>query len=365
MPAHPLPSSHRASSFRVSAWLCGWLCLFGLLGLACGALAQPAATPLPLTAQGIHTWAAARLFLAGDDSAAPADAAALPAWLARQRPAADVDLFGGAYWLLAQVRNDSSETAWVIDPNDTLIDLVDIHVYGPGQHDAPRTLLTGYQRPHEYLLHYGKNVQLAPGATYAILIRFSSPYYARAHVRRADAAGVPQAGGQGKLPHRRLHRRPAGAGPVQFLHLFHHPGKSLGVLRAVRADVRPAWAMTFHVFADLFDWHHLQLRTCRSSCCPSSAPCSTCISCTCATIRPCCTASARSTWCCPCCAAQLLLRAAVCARLATIAISLWMLLALTSGIVVWRRGYQPARFFVLAFVALMLPGFLILPANLG
>ena len=47
MPAHPLPSSHRASSFRVSAWLCGWLCLFGLLGLACGAQAQPAAAPLP------------------------------------------------------------------------------------------------------------------------------------------------------------------------------------------------------------------------------------------------------------------------------------------------------------------------------
>ena len=51
--------------------------------------------------------------------------------------------------------------------------------------------------------------------------------------------------------------------------------------------------------------------------------------------------------------------------LATIAITIWMTLALVSGIVVWRRGYQPARYFVLGFCALMLPGFVILPANVG
>ncbi|HEX8403332.1 MAG TPA: ATP-binding protein, partial [Duganella sp.] len=51
--------------------------------------------------------------------------------------------------------------------------------------------------------------------------------------------------------------------------------------------------------------------------------------------------------------------------IATIVITIWMTMALTSGIVVWRRGYQPARFFVLGFVALMVPGLLILPANVG
>jgi hypothetical protein len=51
--------------------------------------------------------------------------------------------------------------------------------------------------------------------------------------------------------------------------------------------------------------------------------------------------------------------------IATIVITIWMTLALISGIVVWRRGYYPARFFVLGFVALMVPGLLILPANVG
>ncbi len=80
-------------------------------------------------------------------TAAPADAAALPAWLARQRPADQVDLFGGAYWLHAQVRNDSSVAAWVIDPNDTLIDLVDLHVYGPGPHSGAADLADGLPAP--------------------------------------------------------------------------------------------------------------------------------------------------------------------------------------------------------------------------
>ncbi|MFA6068897.1 MAG: hypothetical protein WC810_09995, partial [Janthinobacterium sp.] len=142
MPIHPPPSRHRASRSRVSAWLCGWALLFGLLFGLLGLAGAAQAAPLPLGKQGIaHLGSGGQLFFAGNDTA-PADATALPAWLARQRPAERVDLFGGAYWLHAQVRNDSSVAAWVIDPNDTLIDLVDLHVYGPGPQTAPQTLLT-------------------------------------------------------------------------------------------------------------------------------------------------------------------------------------------------------------------------------
>jgi hypothetical protein len=109
MPAHPLPPSHRASSFRVSAGYAG-----GCACSACwawragaGAARRHAAAP---DGAGHHHGHRRASVSRRRDSAAPADAAALPAWLARQRPAADVDLFGGAYWLLAQVRNDSSET---------------------------------------------------------------------------------------------------------------------------------------------------------------------------------------------------------------------------------------------------------------
>jgi hypothetical protein len=42
----------------------------------------------------------------------------------------------------------------VIDPNDTLIDMVDIQLYG--EDGSIRQMLTGYRQPHSYLLHYGR-----------------------------------------------------------------------------------------------------------------------------------------------------------------------------------------------------------------
>ena len=50
---------------------------------------------------------------------------------------------------------------------------------------------------------------------------------------------------------------------------------------------------------------------------------------------------------------------------ATVAISVWLSLALASGIACWRKGFRPARYFVWAFIALVLPALVILPANLG
>jgi signal transduction histidine kinase/DNA-binding NarL/FixJ family response regulator/HPt (histidine-containing phosphotransfer) domain-containing protein len=337
--------------------------LFGLLLLAGAAQAEP----MPLSKQGIaHLGKGGQLFLAEND-AAPADAAALPAWLARQRPADQVDLFGGAYWLHAQVRNDSGETAWVIDPNDTLIDLVDIYVYGPGPHAAPQTLLTGYQRPHEYLLHYGMNVQLAPGATYDILIRFSSPYYAR-----APLFGVQTQQAYRKLVGKENFLMVASIGALLALGLFNFFIFSITLEKASAyyalyvLTYGLAWAMTFHVFADLFDWHQLQLHYVPFFLLPVF---STLFYMHFLRLRDYSVLLYRLSkvnlalplLLLPSCFFAL----SYAHTLATIAISIWMLLALVCGIVVWRRGYQPARFFVLAFVALMLPGFLILPANLG
>ena len=367
MPVHPPPSRHRASSSRVSAWLCGWPLLFGLLFGLLGLAGAAQAAPLSLSKQGIaHLGSGGQLFFAGNE-AAPADAAALPAWLARQRPAERVDLFGGAYWLHAQVRNDSSVAAWVIDPNDTLIDLVDLHVYGPAPQAAPHTLLTGYQRPHEYLLHYGRNVQLAPGATYDILIRFSSPYYARA----------PQFGVRTQQDYRKLVGKEnflmvASIGALLALGLFNFFIFSITLDKASAyyalyvLTYGLAWAMTFHVFADLFDWHQLQLHYVPFFLLPVFSTLFYMHFLRLRDYSPLLYHLSKVNLVLP----LLLLPSCFVAlsyahTLATIVISIWMLLALICGIVVWSRGYQPARFFVLAFVALMLPGFLILPANLG
>ncbi|OBV38514.1 hybrid sensor histidine kinase/response regulator [Janthinobacterium psychrotolerans] len=342
-----------------------WLFVLVLGCLAGRAQAQGGAIALPL--QGIHHLGTQGQLYSASDDAAPMATSALPAWLARQRPAAEVDLFGGAYWLHARVRNDTNETAWVIDPNDTLIDKVDIHVYGPGQHSAPATLLSGYQRPHEYLLHYGANVALAPGATYDILIHFSSPYYAR----------PPLFAVKTQLDYRKLVGQEnfliiASIGALLALGLFNFFIFSLTretasfyyALYVLAYGL--AWAMTFHVFSDLLDWRWLQFHYVPFFLLPLL---STLFYMQFLRLRE--LAPRLHRWSRLNLVLPLLLMPSCffalqyAHALATIAITIWMVLALASGIVVWRGGYQPARFFVLGFVALMLPGFVILPANLG
>jgi signal transduction histidine kinase/DNA-binding NarL/FixJ family response regulator len=363
MPAHPIPPRRCASRPCASAWLCRWLLLASLLGLAC--LAQ--AAPLPLTVHGIHHLGDGGRLYAAADALPPADAAALPAWLARQRPAAEVDLFGGAYWLHAQVRNDSHEKAWVIDPNDTLIDLVDIHVYGPGLRAAPQTMLSGYQRPHEYLLHYGKNVLLEPGATYEVLIHFSSPYYAR-----PPMFGIQTQAAYRKLVGQENFLMVASIGALLALGLFNFFIFSITLDKAsiyyalYVLTYGLAWAMTFHVFADLFDWHLLRLHYVPFFLLPVFSTLFYTHFLRLREYSPLLDRLSRINLVLP----LLLLPSCFfylqyAHALATIVITVWMVLALTCGIVVWRRGYQPARFFIMAFIALMLPGVLILPANLG
>ena len=343
-----------------------WLFVLVLGCMAAGrAQAQGGAIALPL--QGIHHLGTQGQLYSASDDAAPLAASALPAWLARQRPAADVDLFGGAYWLHARVRNDTDETAWVIDPNDTLIDTVDIHVYGPGEKDRPVSLLSGYQRPHEYLLHYGKNISLAPGATYDILIHFSSPYYAR----------PPLFAVKTQLDYRKLVGQEnfliiASLGALLALGLFNFfifslTRETASFYYALYVLVYGlAWAITFHVFSDLFDWRWLQFHYVPFFLLPIL---STLFYMQFLRLRE--LAPRLHRWSRVNLVLPLLLMPSCffypqyAHALATIAITIWMVMALVCGIVVWRGGYQPARFFVLGFVALMLPGFIILPANLG
>jgi hypothetical protein len=121
---------------------------------------------------------AGRLFVDHGEPYPSMPPACRPCWRGSSPPR--VDLLGGSYWLYAELRNDSLQPHWVIDPNDTLIDMVDIQVYG--EDGSIRQMLTGYRQPHSYLLHYGKDIDLQPGQRYHVLIRFSSPYYARTPV---------------------------------------------------------------------------------------------------------------------------------------------------------------------------------------
>ncbi|MTV36636.1 hybrid sensor histidine kinase/response regulator [Duganella radicis] len=295
----------------------------------------------------------------------PLNAAGLPAMLASLKPAHKVNLLGGSYWLYAELLNDSRQPDWVLDPNDTLIDMVDIQVYG--EDGSIRQMLTGYRQPHSYLLHYGKDLDLQPGLRYHVLIRFSSPYYARtpvfsvlqrpAYQQLVANENVLIIGSIGALLALTVFNF--------FIYSITRDRSSLYYSMYVLCYA-VAWGMTFHLSADMFGWHNLHWHYVPFFLLPvlstlfyttflrleETAPRLYALS-RVNIVLPLVTL--------PSC----FLALSYAHTIATIVITIWMTTALASGIIVWRRGYQPARFFVLGFVALMIPGLLILPANVG
>ncbi|WP_229259629.1 hybrid sensor histidine kinase/response regulator [Duganella aceris] len=328
----------------------------------CGQAAQ--AAPIGLNNAGIDLATTGTLYK-DEGQPYPVNAAGLPALLASLKPAAKVDLLGGSYWLHAELRNDGHQPAWVIDPNDTLIDMVDIQVYG--QDGTIRQMLTGYRQPHSYLLHYGKDIDLQPGQRYQVLIRFSSPYYARTPVFTV----LPRSAYQ-QLVAKENVLIIGSIGALLALTVFNFFIYSITRDRSSLyyslyvLCYAVAWGMTFHMTADLFSWHNLHWHYVPFFLLPvlstlfytsflrlkDNAPLLYKLS-RINIVLPLVTL--------PSC--FLLLSYAH--TIATIVITIWMTMALTTGIVVWVRGYHPARFFVFGFIALMVPGLFILPANVG
>ncbi|QJD93661.1 response regulator [Duganella dendranthematis] len=335
-----------------------------LLLLAMCAHASATAAPIALTSTSIDLAKAGQLY-ADNGEPYPVTAAGLPAMLAKLTAASKVNLLGGGYWLYAELRNDSRQQHWVIDPNDTLIDLVDIQIYN--EDGSIHQMMTGYRQPHAYLLHYGKDIDLQPGQRYQVLIRFSSPYYARTPVfsvlPRTDyqqlvaKENVLIIGAIGALLALTVFNF--------FIYSITRDRSSLYYSLYVLCYA-VAWGMTFHMSADLFGWHNLHWHYVPFFLLPvlstlfyttflrlkETAPRLYALS-RINIVLPLVTL--------PSC----FLALSYAHTIATIVITIWMTMALTTGIIVWRSGYYPARFFVFGFVALMVPGLFILPANVG
>ncbi|WP_140629693.1 diguanylate cyclase [Methylibium rhizosphaerae] len=359
--------------------LCGMLmrvgrgCTAAALMLWCMGFAAPAAlhaAPAPAVPQTASSSEALDLLPAGTLVAAargdsfPEHPGQIEAWLAGHPRAPHVNLLGGGYWLHAQVRHDSRTTRWVLDPNNTLIEHVEARLWGSD--GSLQVLRSGYTAEREYALHYGKDVTLLPGVTYDVLVRFDSRYY----------ASVPRFQVLTKAAYQRkvLFENTVilgSLGAMLVLGLFNLFLYALARERAylwycvqlLLATV--AWAMVFQLPAELLGLRELRLHYVPFYLLPaaSSMFCIEFLE-----LRQRLPAMYRlHRW--LIVVSLLLAPLAVFAlpwahSVATLLISAWLLMTLTSGVRSWLGGYRPARFFVFAFVALLIPALVILPANL-
>jgi diguanylate cyclase (GGDEF)-like protein len=289
----------------------------------------------------------------------------IPAWSLQQESIDAVALTGGHYWLFREVRHEGNTTDWVLDPNNSFIDQVEARVYR--EDGDVQVLQTGYQHDLEYMLHYGKRFEFQPDTTYRVLVRFSSPYFAshpefellpeayyRDKVAIENALALLAFGSLIALATFNLFVFFSTRDRSQLYYAFYLLAFFVG------------WAFVFHLPVAFFDYRNISLHYVPffllpvlntlfyleflklDQYNPVLAKLSRCNQVLALLLLPSC-----------------FLAVGYAHSLATVVITFWLALALISGILSWRRGYRPARYFVFAFVALIIPGALILPANIG
>jgi signal transduction histidine kinase/CheY-like chemotaxis protein len=305
------------------------------------------------------------LLFRDEGGAFPASAAALPAWTATLKKAARVESAGGSYWMVASIRNPTNQTRWVVYPDNSVIEIAEILVLGAD--GSKQHVTTGYQAHHDYLLHYGSDVTLAAHGNYLVVMRFSGQYF----VRTPMVSIHPQAAFR-KLVAREAFLIMASLGALAalaivnlFIFSFTRNRASL-YYTLYLVTYALAWAMPFNVLADLFDWHETRLHYVPWFLLPVFSTLFYLHFLRLKEIAPRLASISGINLVLP----LLLLPTSFFAlglahKLATLVIMIWMVLALVSGIVAWKRGFKPARYFVFGYVALMAPALLVVPANLG
>lgn len=362
-PASPVPVAPPAP---LRLWITALLLMALMLVTRSVGAAAPAA-PLALApGAAVDLLERGALFDAGDAGAAarfPAARSDLGAWRAARRGAPTVSIFGGAYWLHAQVRADAA-SAWVLDANNSIVERIEVRLYGSD--GSLQQFESGYRAPHPYALHYGHGVDLAPGVVYDVLVRFESPYY----------ASVPRFALVGEPAYRRKVLTEnaivlAALGAMAALGVFNLFVFALARTRSHLYYAGQmlmgcwAWAMVFHVPAELLGWHELRLHYLPFY---GAAACGCLFAVEFLALReqqPRLAKALRTLALLAVGLAPLSVFALPYAHaVATLVISAWIWLAFVAGLRAWRGGFRPARFFVGAFAALLLPALVILPGNL-
>jgi diguanylate cyclase (GGDEF)-like protein len=292
-------------------------------------------------------------------------AAQVADWRKTLKPVNKVNLLGGSYWFVAALENKTSNWDWVLDPYGTLIYMVDVRIFGSD--NSIQNFKTGYQRQLPYTLHYGNNIALKPNVRYSILARFSSPYYASQPGFRV----MPQEEYQHHvLVENVLTLGALGAliclGFYNFFIYLSTRDLSLFYYALYLGVTCLGWAFTFHIPTALFGWHDLRLHYIWFFLIPIT---NTLFYLRFLQVSSWSPLLARLSWG-NIALSVLLLPSSFFAvsymhSLATLVISIQLVLALICGIQSWRRGFRAAPYFVLAFIALLIPGSLILPANVG
>ena len=300
-----------------------------------------------------------------DGESFPASADSLTSFLSRLHEIKSGKMLGGNYWFYAKLDNDSDNTEWVLEPDYRLIDRVEAKIYG--QNKDVQRFVTGNQAEHDYMLHYGKIIHLPPGGRAEVLIHFEN-----LHFKFVPAVHLYTEHDYQHLVLSENVMILAALGALLTLALYNlfinriTHDRTLLYYAAYMMACFLGWAFMSQLPAELFGWRDQQWQYVPFFLLPvfntlfylaflkldQSFPRLAAIS-RINIVLPLILL--------PSCFINL----SYAHILMTAVNSLWIIIALVCGIASLSSGFRPARYFVLSFIALLLPAVIILGANWG
>ncbi len=84
-------------------------------------------------------------------------------------------LFKDRYVTVFEIYNDTQNQNWFLHPNGSVVETLQISVYK--SNNAALTTLSGLDHENSYPLHYGSHITIQPGETVTVLMLFSSDFF--------------------------------------------------------------------------------------------------------------------------------------------------------------------------------------------
>ncbi|MEH6556557.1 MAG: 7TM diverse intracellular signaling domain-containing protein [Oceanicoccus sp.] len=270
------------------------------------------------------------------------------------QPVSEVDqINGGSYWMYSSITNLDSDRRWVLNPANSIIDHIRIYVYTK---NGVREIATGYLYPHQFYISYGVNLDLPKDEPVELLINFESRYFSgqpRIEVERLTH--FKKRIGETGLLVVLCFGVMAGLALFNLFIGFSVQDRSYTYLSVYILASIIAWAASFNILAQWLHWYNYKLLISPFF-----------LSIVCSTLHAIYFLELPETH--PK-LAKFSFTLAFMAGLFVIAVPffspgqykvvfdvtviIWFLLGLFSGVYCFVRGYKPARYFVMAFVVIV------------
>ena len=150
------------------------LILIIVIGFVCNSLrAEPFNYYLDMQDDNLHDFGI--LLKSNESNAFPESFQHIDKWVSTHETTKQRALFGGKYWLVTEIVNRTNQSDFVLYPYNTVVSKIESRLYSEDGNVV--TLLTGGEIKNEFAFHYGNSVKLKPNKKYYLVTSFKSDYF--------------------------------------------------------------------------------------------------------------------------------------------------------------------------------------------